>query len=197
MAPILTRFADLSPSGQISALVLVVALVALIRLVVSTIRHRFFSNRARRHRRFRARAVAVLDKLASIEHAAQRIAYLRKIPPLVFEEVLLEAFELRGCPIERNDRYTGDGGIDGKVHIGTAWYFVQAKRYSNHINRAHVAEFIDVVERTGCKGIFIHTGRTGDASRALARQSAHVSIIGGDKLLGLLDVSRPWQFQPK
>lgn len=197
MAPILNRFADLSPSGQIAALVLVVLLVALARFAAASIRRRFFSHRARRHRRFQAQARAVLGKLASIEHAAQRLAYLRKIPPLVFEEVLLEAFELRGCPIERNDRYTGDGGIDGKVHIGREWYFVQAKRYGTHINRAHVDEFIDIVERTGCKGIFIHTGRTGEASRTLARQSAHVSIISGDKLLGLLDVSRPWQFQPK
>lgn len=196
MALILNRLTDLSPSGQIAALALVVLLVVLARFVAASIRRRF-SHRAKRHRRFQAQARAVLHKLPSIEHAAQRLAYLRKIPPLVFEEVLLEAFELRGCPIERNDRYTGDGGIDGKVHIGREWYFVQAKRYGSHINRAHVDEFIDIVERTGCKGIFIHTGRTGEASKTLARQSAHVSIISGDKLLGLLDVSRPWQFQPK
>lgn len=196
MALILNRFADLSPSGQIAVLALVVLLVVLARIGAVSIRRRF-SHRAKRHRRFQAQARAVLHKLPSIEHAAQRLAYLRKIPPLVFEEVLLEAFELRGCPIERNDRYTGDGGIDGKVHIGREWYFVQAKRYGNHINRAHVDEFIDIVERTGCKGIFVHTGRTGEASKTLARQSAHVSIISGDKLLGLLDVSRPWQFQPK
>ncbi|MEX3614588.1 MAG: restriction endonuclease [Burkholderia gladioli] len=189
--------ANESSTVQIATIAFLLFLAVLARFAFRAMRGRFFSSRARRHRRFQAQARAVLDKLPTIEHPAQRLAYLRKIPPLVFEEVLLEAFELRGCPIERNDRYTGDGGIDGKVHIGREWYFVQAKRYGSHINRAHVDEFIDIVERTGCKGIFIHTGRTGEASKTLARQSAHVSIISGDKLLGLLDVSRPWQFQPK
>jgi restriction system protein len=194
----LARLIPLTPTVKDVVLTaLVILWTLLIRLQVKYAREEIFSHRARRHRRFQAQARAVLAKLRTIEHPAQRLSYLRKISPLVFEEVLLEAFELRGCPIELNDRYTGDGGIDGKFYIGNAWYFVQAKRYCNHINPAHVTDFIGIVEQSRCKGIFCHTGRTGGASKTLTLHSTHVSIISGDRLLSLLNVAQPWQFQRK
>src|SRR3546814_1841072 len=61
--------------------------------------------------------------------------------PLAFEELLLECFERRAIQVVRNRRYTGDGGIDGKVKIcGWVW-LVQAKRYADTIRPEHVEAF--------------------------------------------------------
>ncbi len=54
-------------------------------------------------------ARCVIDKY--VPHFGQKIAYLRKIDPFVFEELLLEGFERRGFEVIRNRRYTGDGGL--------------------------------------------------------------------------------------
>src|SRR3546814_1079086 len=69
--------------------VLLVALLA-IGLGVRT------SVRARRHRRKRRQAQKAIAKINAFEHPGQRIAYLRKIDPFAFEELLLDAFERQG-----------------------------------------------------------------------------------------------------
>lgn len=115
----------------------------------------------RRHRRKQDQARRVLAKINTIPLMPQRLAYLRKIDPLTFEELLLEAFERRGHVVRRNASYSGDGGLDGSVVIEGETYLLQAKRYGKHINRAHVAAFSAVLAARDCSGIFIHTGRTG------------------------------------
>lgn len=77
----------------------------------------------------------------------QKIDYLRKIDPFVFEELLLEGFEAHGFRTIRNKRYTGDGGIDGQVIIGKYRYLIQAKRYRGHIALQHVQEFEKLLKR--------------------------------------------------
>ncbi|WP_131469985.1 hypothetical protein [Xanthomonas citri] len=52
--------------------------------------------RERRHRRRQDQARRVLAKINTIPLMPQRLAYLRKIDPLTFEELLLETFERRG-----------------------------------------------------------------------------------------------------
>ena len=44
--------------------------------------------------------------------APQRVfARIRSMDALAFEELILEAFETRGMPVKRSQRYTGDGGF--------------------------------------------------------------------------------------
>ena len=76
----------------------------------------------RRHRRYRATAGRVLNKLNSLPGDGQRLTYLRKISPYVFEELLLSAFERQGLAVVRNASYSVDGGLDGQVIIdGEYW----------------------------------------------------------------------------
>lgn len=142
------------------------------------------------HRRRERQARHNLAKLAEIPDPGRKFAYLRSINPFTFEEMILETFEQRGYKVKRNTRYTGDGGIDGRVWIDGELFLIQAKRYAGHISASHVHDFCRMVNAMGCKGFFIHTGKTGDASRLLANSQASVWIISGGKLLDLLDPDR-------
>ena len=139
-----------------------------------------------RHLWRRQAAKRVITKLQQIEGFGPRLAYLRKIDPFVFEELVLEGFERRGCKVRRNKRYTGDGGIDGRFWIEGQLYLVQAKRYSGHVNAGHMRDFCCLVDEHRCKGIFVHTGRTGKMTRETAQGHPGVSIISGERLLQLV-----------
>ncbi len=144
----------------------------------------------RSHRRRIRAARRVLTRIHGWE-AARIFGYLRKIDPLMFEELVLESFARTGFRVRRNRRYSGDGGIDGQVWLNGTWAPVQCKRYSAHINPAHVADFAVVLQRCRARaGLFIHTGRTGPASREGAA-SAGVTIISGRRLIALLQARDP------
>lgn len=145
-----------------------------------------------RHRRYQRQAHRILARLPQLAGDGQRLNYLRKVNPYVFEELLLTAFERRGYRIKRNRRYSGDGGLDGQVWMGSQRYLIQAKRYARTITPAHVAAFGALVRRERCRGLFIHTGRTGLKSREAQNASPCIEFISGQRLLDLVDRQRPW-----
>lgn len=146
------------------------------------------------HRRYRATAERVLQRLPQLAGDAQRLAYLRKINPYVFEELLLLAFELQGHPVQRNASYSGDGGLDGQVFIDGHRWLIQAKRYGITITPAHIRNFAPLLLRERCGGFFIHTGRTGNFSRLLLHAYPQVQQVSGQRLLNLL-AGTPARFQ--
>lgn len=149
-------------------------------------------RKTRRHRRKIRQAGRILAKLDDIPHPGQRLAYLRKIDPYTFEELLLEVFERRGFKIQRNKRYSGDGGLDGKVWFDGDLYLIQAKRYSNQINKRHVQDFIELVEVFQCKGLFCHTGRTSSGSKDLVNGHSDILMLSGSRLLDFIDLGKPF-----
>ena len=138
----------------------------------------------RSHRRRIRSARRVLAKISDWE-PPRVFGYLRKIDPLAFEELALEAFARSGYRIKRGRRYSGDGGIDGHVWVDGRWTPVQCKRYSSAINPAHVADFAALVRRHGGGGFFVHTGRTGPQSRKEA-DGTTFKIISGQRLIDLV-----------
>lgn len=142
--------------------------------------------RERRHRRKQASAKRVRHVLTAIAHPGQQLAYLRKIDPFVFEELLLDAFEQHGYQVRRSHRYSGDGGIDGVVFKHGQKHLIQAKRYSGHIQLAHVKQFEALVSQHQCSGLFIHTGRTGKQSREITLRCPGIQMISGQRLLAFL-----------
>ncbi|MBV6695175.1 restriction endonuclease [Serratia quinivorans] len=146
----------------------------------------------RRHRRYQAMAARVLQRLPQLAGDAQRLTYLRKINPYVFEELLLLACERRGHPVKRNASYSGDGGLDGQVIIDGKKYFIQAKRYGRTITPSHIQDFGALLLKSRCEGFFIHTGRTGHLSRALLQNHTHVHLVSGQRLLDLLAGKPCW-----
>ncbi|EEQ6501932.1 integrating conjugative element protein [Escherichia coli] len=143
--------------------------------------------RTRRHQRYRATASRVMKRLNELQGDARRLKYLRKISPYVFEELLLLAFEQQGMPVIRNPSYSGDGGLDGQVVINGERWLIQAKRYGRTIRPAHIDAFGELLRRKGCRGFFIHTGRTGNISRARLTLWPDIELISGQRLLQLLN----------
>jgi len=133
-------------------------------MLFNCIRLRTMRNHQRRVRQAR-RALRTLQAMQG-EHAEARLfAYLRKVDPLAFKELVLCALEHVGAFVVRNMRYTGDGGLDGRAWVpGGGWCAIQIKRYGAHISHEHVAAFGKTLSKARCDvGLFIHTGRTGAA----------------------------------
>lgn len=103
------------PDSNYMLLLFLIVLALLSRFAIPIAR--LFGWRKRSHRRRERQARQSLKKLAEIPEPGRKFAYLRKIDPFTFEEMILEAYELRGHKVKRNHRYTGDGGIDGKVWL--------------------------------------------------------------------------------
>jgi restriction system protein len=158
------RSALIEDLGSLAWLMLLISLLGWLALLMG--------GRSSRHRRYQRQA-------------------MRKINPYVFEELLLTAFERRGYPIKRNSRYSGDGGMDGQVWIDGQRYLIQAKRYARTISPTHVAAFGELVRREDCRGLFVHTGRTGLASRAELARIPEIELLSGQQLLNLLKKDIP------
>jgi restriction system protein len=125
------------------------------------------------------------------------IGTLRRVNSFVFEELLLHCFKEQGFQVIRNSRYTGDDGIDGRLMRDGKLYLVQAKRYSGHIEAAHLREFELTIQRYGAVGgYFIHSGRTGETSWGVARQrDSKIVVLSGMKLVDfVLGESRKFIF---
>jgi restriction system protein len=131
-------------------------------------------------------ASQVLQRLRSITPIVKLpvvIATLRRISPYVFEELVLTCCLEQGWQIQRNFRYTGDGGIDGRVLILGKLYVIQVKRYTNHINAEHIKDFLSCIEHERASGgFFVHTGITGQLSKQLIRRSNKIILVSGHKL---------------
>ena len=122
-------------------------------------------------------------KEASLAKLPAAIATLRRLDPYVFEELLLTCCEDQGWQIERSFRYSGDGGVDGRVLIAGFRYLVQAKRYKDYINPQHIEKFRMVIQSEGAAGgFFIHTGKTRTLSKQLLTEF-RITLISGQKLI--------------
>jgi len=132
----------------------------------------------------RACTMAGIEGRDDQETFARRMAYLRKLDPLVFEEMVLDAFQKKGWIVERNTRYSGDGGLDGKVFRDHHWIGIQCKRYRGAIQSAHVDLFARDLARFGfTEGYFVHTGRTPAGTR---HRQGNVMILSGRELMDFL-----------
>lgn len=131
------------------------------------------------------KAKRVYRKIQELEDSCV-IPYLRKIDPFVFEELVLWAFRQKGYKVYRNARYTGDGGIDGKVKMDGRKVLIQDKRYSGYIQLTHVRDFEALCRNKHRKGIFVHTGKSGKGTKEVAFESDWITIVSGNKLVQLL-----------
>ncbi len=137
-----------------------------------------------KHQRYIRLAERVLEQLHSGEvQLPKALGILRKMNPYAFEELLLTCCHERGWKIERNFRYTRDGGIDGRVTIAGKLYLIQAKRYRGYINPKHIHDFYQVIQwENAYGGFFIHSGKTGELAKKLLREY-QISLLSGQRLV--------------
>lgn len=136
-------------------------------------------------------AKKILNKIKEISltnnYQGKIINYLRKINPYVFEEMILTVIENSNIRIYRNKKYSGDGGIDGKFKIKQGKVIIQCKRYKSFINTKDVIELSNKVKNDKYYlGIFVHTGKTNDASKQIMRNEKNIIFLSGDKLINFL-----------
>ena len=129
----------------------------------------------------------VLEKIKSFEFRSM-FAYLRKIDPYLFEEVVLTALNEQGYRIQRNASYSKDGGFDGMVYIEGSTYMIQAKKYVSFVKTEHIKSFEQLVENTSNVqgGLFVHTGKTPTSGKFFALRSKKIAIISGYLLVQLI-----------
>ena len=152
------------------------------------VRFLIYMRRRRIRKYMMRRADETLKLLRSMDAKkddGKMFGIMRSMPPFAFEEMILTALSDKGFKIKRNGWYMGDGGLDGQFWIGRQRVLIQAKRYKNHIERLHVEDFCKLCKRYKAKGIFVHTGRTGKASKAHADGDENIEIISGQTLLNL------------
>ena len=180
--------------NSITILKLGVFFVAFV-LLQHYLKHKFKTG-STKHRRYRRDAKTSLRYLHQTERSPEHVfAYLRKMNPYVFEELLLLAFSEQGFRVEKSTSYSNDGGVDGYIYDErNRSFLVQAKRYKGMINPQHVKDFSSVVNQRAYAGFFVHSGKTGAASKA--KLPRNISIISGRRLLELLDVPG-WQNNTK
>lgn len=150
---------------------------------------KLLTKRKTRHQRKIQTADFILNRIKDFSEG-QKIAYLRKVDPYSFEELILTCLERKGFPIQRNKRYSGDGGIDGRFFIEGKLNLVQAKRYSGEIRYEHVGEFAELLKEYGCNGIFVHTGKTPRNISLRNIDMSAITIISGSRLIDLLNTER-------
>ncbi len=163
-----------------------------------------FSNAKRRLRTFRE---DVGQGFPEDRRFASKIAYLRKLDPLEFEELVLQAFADAGYTRLFNRAYSGDGGIDGRVWINdwravdpwfarnaprpplAGWCGIQCKRYSDAVKVEHLRAFPEALAQANlAAGFFVHTGRTPKTEEPW--RSAHlppVRMVSGKALVLFLE----------
>ncbi|MEY8215579.1 MAG: restriction endonuclease [Colwellia sp.] len=141
-----------------------------------------------RHSRKIKSARKALNIFRSISEPAKKFSYIRKVNPFVFEEMILTSLKDSGCKITRNNRYTGDGGVDGRAVIRGTSVLIQAKRYRGHISANDITEFSILCGKSRKQGLFVHTGKTGKQAK-LNSIDCRIDIVSGNRMIALLDGS--------
>ena len=173
--------------------------VVLILLILGFSFCRKNKSNGRSHQKRYKIAKRTYNKINSIykdkKESGWLILYLRNLDPFVFEELILYSFKKKKIKVVRNKRYTGDGGIDGKIVLNGKTILIQAKRYSDWINSEHIVEFASVCRRLNTTGLFIHTGKTGELSKSLfLKYQDCITCISGNKLFDLFIRTKNFNF---
>ena len=88
--------------------------------------------------------------------------------------------------IKRNEKYTGDGGIDGMAYKDQYTFYIQCKCYGKNqtIKTADVQRLAKLLRRKNDRGLFIHTAKTPSPAFRVARENS-IEIISGNLLVEL------------
>lgn len=160
--------------------------ISLLAFILSTFCCRNWDNFHHKFKKHQAKKI--YKKLSKISNNNEMwmLSYLRKIDPFVFEELILYSFKKMGYKVYHNKRYTGDGGVDGKVKINGHVWLIQDKRYTGYINNEHIQKFYELCVNHHLQGFFIHTGKTGQGVKNIQNLYPCIKVISGKNLITLI-----------
>ena len=172
--------------------VLLLLLIPLFFFVLSW----FLKKQKDSHAWRRKSADKAFKKIQKFTHPGQIFSYLRKVDPFVVEEIILNSIEHReDIEVIRNERYTGDNGVDGRFILTVnnngicqeRLFLIQVKRYSNHINSKDIEKFHNQINSEDAySGLFVHTGKSGKGVYDKLSNSRKIKLLSGQKLIDLL-----------
>lgn len=129
--------------------------------------------------------------------ASELLEQVRVVDPDFFEVLVLDLLHAMGYGVARSDLRqvgrTGDGGIDGIVHLdqlGLQKVYVQAKRWNggNSVGRSEIQAFYGALaEQRATYGIFITTSSFSRPAELAARSlSDALVLVDGERLVRLM-----------
>ncbi|MGV2830803.1 restriction endonuclease [Myxosarcina sp. GI1(2024)] len=122
---------------------------------------------------------------------------LKQLNPFIFESVLLECCKNYGYCIQSENKFTKDGGVDGKFSYQGRFYVIQAKLYKGDVCVEHIPMFQNAVGwQQASRGFFFHTGRASEEFWDAVRRADRVTVISGQRLVDFLLGSNPL-FKPQ
>jgi len=153
---------------------------------------RFSWNRQRkqsmkRHKNWKTEALATLKTIQSSSARDVEIQQqLQAMSPFAFEYLITEGLQKKGVGIRKLKRVTGDGGIDGMLHLQGRWHIVQAKRYAAPVSQGMINEFLALCQRKKMPGLFVATGGFSQPAKTLADRTARITLVDTGQLLAML-----------
>lgn len=149
-------------------------------------RYRHGEQRAltfRRHAQWRKEALRLLRLHGSGRLSAPELSdQLQGMNPYAFEYLIIELFKRRGHSTRKIKRASGDGGIDGMVHINGRWHLIQAKRYQGPVSQAPVGDFIELARRKRMPGLFVAINGYTKGALSVAQTSPFVRLVDVNSL---------------
>ncbi len=134
--------------------------------------------------------------LIAKELTSNLLELLKKVPPSLFERIVLDLLVSMGYGGSRIDAAqavggSADGGIDGIIkedRLGLDFVYIQAKRWDGPVSRPTVQAFAGSLEgQRANKGVFITTSRfTREAEEYVARIAKRIVLIDGERLSSLM-----------
>lgn len=139
-----------------------------------------------RHNRLRADAQSVIKQAKKSEVVPTDLS---QMDPFAFEYLITESYRKRGHEIRKLRKLTGDGGIDGMVHINGRWHIIQAKRYSNKVAKGAIEEFSQLCQQKRMPGLFITTSDFTRGAYNASRSDPRITLISGQQFIDQVLVS--------
>ncbi|WP_318493236.1 restriction endonuclease [Photobacterium leiognathi] len=164
-------------------------IMLIIGLIIQNLRARKLSKSHYIKQRIANKTIKYINKHWNDISPGGLIQLLRGTDPYAFEIITLKALneQPKVRKIFYSPSFSCDGGIDGRIRLKNKSKntLIQVKRYSNHIKKQHVIDFINVCKNHNTEGYFIHTGKTSKHTKELLKHS-RVKLISGDNIYKLL-----------
>lgn len=126
--------------------------------------------------------------------AADVLNEVMKVPPLVFEKMVMDLLLCMGYGSPDTGSYrtksSGDGGIDGVImedKLGFSLIYMQAKHWdiNQTVGKPVIQSFVGAIAKKDGNGLFVTTAKFSENAKQYAKEQ-HIILIDGNRLARLM-----------